>query len=345
MSARLIEHRAVRWMLIVVAVAMPGLVPGTPSLTAGRAGAATPTLLLVPDRGHYLGDCPGRSTGVAMALGKDFPEGAGVAIYAMRYEGTPFRSENLQTLLGTVVVRDDGRFIGGNLGLFTLLCGMRDRYPDGTRIEVVAANVANFDGPKPRDGAALARAIFTVDSSAPLPATQRCFSETFLCVQGRFAEYWLATGGLARHGLPLTGEREERLEDGQPYTVQYFERSRLEYHPENQAPNEVLLGQFGRRIRPADPPADPIPGQAYFAETGHNLGEGFLAYWQQHGGLAQFGFPISEVFEQRLEDGRTYRVQYFERARFEHHPENATPYDVLLGQFGRRILAEVDAGR
>ena len=33
-------------------------------------------------------------------------------------------------------------------------------------------------------------------------------------------------------------------------------------------------------------------------------------------------------------------MQYFEQVRFEHHPENSPPYDVLLGQFGRRILAE-----
>ena len=33
-------------------------------------------------------------------------------------------------------------------------------------------------------------------------------------------------------------------------------------------------------------------------------------------------------------------MQYFERARFEHHPENQPPYDILLGQFGRRILGE-----
>jgi hypothetical protein len=31
-------------------------------------------------------------------------------------------------------------------------------------------------------------------------------------------------------------------------------------------------------------------------------------------------------------------VQYFERARFEYHPENPAPYDILLGQFGRQIL-------
>ena len=41
---------------------------------------------------------------------------------------------------------------------------------------------------------------------------------------------------------------------------------------------------------------------------------------------------------ERLDDGTTSSVQYFERARFEYHPENAAPYDVLLGQFGRRLL-------
>jgi hypothetical protein len=27
-------------------------------------------------------------------------------------------------------------------------------------------------------------------------------------------------------------------------------------------------------------------------------------------------------------------TQYFERARFEYHPENAAPYDILLGRLG-----------
>ncbi|MEO5951914.1 MAG: sortase, partial [Chloroflexia bacterium] len=58
------------------------------------------------------------------------------------------------------------------------------------------------------------------------------------------------------------------------------------------------------------------------------------------GGLAQFGYPISEEFVETLEDGKPYTVQYFERARFELHPENAAPYTILLGQFGRRILGD-----
>ena len=33
-------------------------------------------------------------------------------------------------------------------------------------------------------------------------------------------------------------------------------------------------------------------------------------------------------------DGKTYSVQYFERNRFEVHPEKAAPYEVELGLLG-----------
>jgi hypothetical protein len=124
--------------------------------------------------------------------------------------------------------------------------------------------------------------------------------------------------------------------------VQYFERVRMEYHPENADPYKVLLGQFGRRVHGgADPAVGAIPGAAYFQETGHNVTRPeFVAYWQANGGLAQFGYPLTEEFTETLENGQQYSVQYFERARFEWHPENGEPYRVLLGQFGRRVLSE-----
>ena len=185
------------------------------------------------------------------------------------------------------------------------------------------------------------KATLVVEGGARGP---RSFPETGKAVGGAFLAYWEATGGLAIHGFPLSDEFMQVLEDGREYRVQYFERTRLEYHPEAAGtPFEVQLGQFGRRIHPADPPVPAEAGATYFAETGHNLSEGFLAYWGANGGLALFGFPISEPITERLEDGREYRVQYFERARFEYHPENLAPFDILLGQFGRRILAE--AGR
>ncbi len=42
-------------------------------------------------------------------------------------------------------------------------------------------------------------------------------------------------------------------------------------------------------------------------------------------------------------DGAWDLVHYFERARFEWHPENAgTPYEILLGHLGTEMLAARD---
>ena len=71
----------------------------------------------------------------------------------------------------------------------------------------------------------------------------------------------------------------------------------------------------------------------------------FFDYWQAHGGLAQQGLPLSDEFDEvNPTDGKTYRVQYFERARFEYHPENQAPYDVLLGLLGREQLLNKSSG-
>src|SRR5687768_14729182 len=70
----------------------------------------------------------------------------------------------------------------------------------------------------------------------------------------------------------------------------------------------------------------------HFPETGHSVGGLFLDYWEQHGGVSQFGYPLSEeILERSDTDSRLYTVQYFERTVFEHHPENrGTSYEVLL---------------
>jgi hypothetical protein len=73
----------------------------------------------------------------------------------------------------------------------------------------------------------------------------------------------------------------------------------------------------------------------YFPETGFNIEGIFLKYWQEHGGIAQQGYPISNEIQEKSElDGKTYTTQYFERAVFEHHPENRPPFDVLLARLG-----------
>jgi plastocyanin len=184
------------------------------------------------------------------------------------------------------------------------------------------------------------------------PSGGRLFPETGKTVSGRFLAYWQANGlefgdpgvtereSLALFGFPISDVITEKI-DGKDYEVQYFERARFELHTDGATGQPiVLLGQFGRILHPADPPVAQKPGARYFPETGHNVDGRFLEYWNQNGGLPIFGYPLSEPIQEQLGDGNTYTVQYFERARFELHPGNQPPYDVLLGQFGRLIYGQ-----
>ena len=52
--------------------------------------------------------------------------------------------------------------------------------------------------------------------------------------------FWERRLGSDPHVLGLTVAL-----NGESYTVQYFERAVFEYHPENAAPNDMLLSQLG----------------------------------------------------------------------------------------------------
>lgn len=178
-----------------------------------------------------------------------------------------------------------------------------------------------------------------------------CFAETGYCVRGAFADYWAAHGGLVQQGYPISAElREVSLSDGKEYTVQYFERARFEHHPENQPPYDVLLGLLGReQYARRDPEARAAPGgsgELCFEQTGRCVRGAFAAYWLANGGLRQQGLPISDEFDEVSGvDGKVYKAQYFERARFERHPENPEPYTVLLGLLGNeRYVTMYDGG-
>ena len=192
---------------------------------------------------------------------------------------------------------------------------------------------------------------------APVYAQQQpgcqTFPETGKTVCGRFLNYWQSHGGLAQQGYPISGELTERSDvDGKTYTVQYFERAVFEYHPENQPPYDVLLSLLGSLLYkekyPGGAPnqvANNNPGSELFAQTGHRAGGKFLDYWNSHGGLPQQGYPISDEFQEKSDlNGKTYTVQYFERAVFEYHPENQPPYDVLLSQLGTFRLRQKSTG-
>lgn len=181
--------------------------------------------------------------------------------------------------------------------------------------------------------------------TVPIPGTgSRLFPETGKSVAGLFLDYWQANGGLPQQGYPISellGEVSPL--DGKPYTVQYTERAVFEYHPENQAPYNVLLSQLGLfRYKEKYPSGAPnqqpniSAGSVLFPETGKRVGGAFLDYWRKNGEVRQQGYPISEEFIEKSDlDGKEYRVQYFERAVFELHMENQPPYNVLLSQLGQ----------
>jgi hypothetical protein len=178
------------------------------------------------------------------------------------------------------------------------------------------------------------------------------FAATGHTLGGVFKQYWEAHGGLAQFGYPRTEPfREVNQTDGRVYLVQYFERARFEYHPELVGTcDTVLLGLLGNQLTasrhaaetpPFQPIADPHdPVIWHFAATGHTLRGRFRHYWEAHGGLAIYGYPISEEFtEINPADGQSYLVQYFERNRFEFHPEHAgTGFEVQLGLLGNELL-------
>jgi hypothetical protein len=213
---------------------------------------------------------------------------------------------------------------------------------DGSKQDVsasgggVSLHVSNDPQLVERDGQALAPS-----------GSSRChyFAETNQSLCDGFLDFWEQYGGLMAFGYPISGELQE---DGR--TVQYLERMKFEYHPEAAGTAWAVMGELMGRVitvgRDTEPSfvsiADPHDASCnYYAETGHTLCRGFKSYWEQHGGLWMYGFPISQELQERNPDtGEIYTVQYFERARFEWHPENAgTQYEVLLGRLGAQLFA------
>lgn len=201
-------------------------------------------------------------------------------------------------------------------------------------------------------GGLAARTITFADPAPPITVRQdlRYFPQTGYVVGYAFLTFWNANGGATIFGYPLTNEV---VDPASQLTVQFFERSRFEYHPEAVGtPQVVQLTNVGRIVTagrtnpvtdPAFPPQPLVPAgsdRSYFVQTQHSIGGQFKKFFDQNGGVSIFGYPISEeTIEPNPTDGVAYTVQYFERARFEFHPEfNNTPNAIELGQLGRQLL-------
>ena len=156
------------------------------------------------------------------------------------------------------------------------------------------------------------------------------FPQTGHSVRGPFRAYFQAHGGTESFGYPIT---EEFLRHG--LVVQYFEKARMEYHPENPPRYRVQLGLLGETLGRREPPIPPHrappafdPSRRYYPQTGHTLTRPFLAYYDAQGGLDRFGYPLSEPY--RLHGAL---IQDFQRARM-----ISRDGEIQIADWGRMFL-------
>jgi hypothetical protein len=165
---------------------------------------------------------------------------------------------------------------------------------------------------------ALPVGIRAVAHAQPVPIDScRYFYETGHYVCDQFLQFFETRGGLETFGYPLSERYSDPARGG--LLVQYFQRARMEWHPDNPESYRVQLGllidELGYRYPPAraeDIPAPDDPAHHYFPETEHVVSYAFLDTFREQGGLDIFGYPRSEFL---FEEGTV--VQYFQRARMD----------------------------
>ncbi|HEY8599006.1 MAG TPA: polysaccharide deacetylase family protein [Thermomicrobiales bacterium] len=86
--------------------------------------------------------------------------------------------------------------------------------------------------------------------------------------------------------------------------------------------------------RAAHPDVAAAARSQFFTQTGHNVADPFLRFYEQHGGLMIFGLPLTEAFNEG-----TLTIQYFERARLEWHTDYSVGRQIAIGQIGRELSA------
>jgi len=168
------------------------------------------------------------------------------------------------------------------------------------------------------------------------PRQYQFFNQTGHGIGGSILRFYRATGGIARHGYPIS----ELLLLNDHY-LQYFERSVMVFNPmyanTEQEVTLLPLGKLEAQRYEFNPvtPFEGTPERWYFPETGFSLSGGFLNFWRNNGDNAALGFPVSEPYLENQPEGTKLEVQYFEFAKLEYHPEAVTDQNVQLALLGR----------
>jgi hypothetical protein len=173
----------------------------------------------------------------------------------------------------------------------------------------------------------------------------RFYPETGHTLDSRFVPIFDEHGGLPIVGYPIT---EAFIDPEGGVLIQYTQNARFELIPNFETgeltPRLVPLGEaMGGWQLPLDPGEVPSTANSdcrYFPETGHQVCHAFLDYFEAQGGLAVFGYPISEL---SMENDRL--VQYFQHFRLDWHPDDAINGAVQVAPLGRLHFEQLGYSR
>ncbi len=162
-------------------------------------------------------------------------------------------------------------------------------------------------------------------------AAMRYFPETGHWVTGDFLTKYQSIPDAARiYGFPITEAFQDQTIGR---VVQYFQKTRFELYPEYPTELRVRITPLGTYLYKTEKPL-PIPENfpdcRTFPETGFKVCYAFLDFFEEHGGAAELGYPISnfEIHDDRI-------VQYFQLACLEWHPELPSGERVQLSDLGK----------
>jgi hypothetical protein len=158
------------------------------------------------------------------------------------------------------------------------------------------------------------------------------FPETGHWIIGDFLKIFRASkNSLEIYGLPIT---DQFVKGGK--TIQYFEKARFVLEPDAPPALQVRLTPLGKILykqgTPVQTPAGYHDCQKY-PQTGFEICSAFLDFYKMNGGVAQFGYPISN-----FEIHGDLIVQYFQLARFEWHREAKNSQPVKVSNLGREFF-------
>jgi len=164
----------------------------------------------------------------------------------------------------------------------------------------------------------------------------RFYPETGHSLEAQFVDFFDTAGGVDILGFPITDGFVDR-QSGR--LIQYTENARMEWIADDSGGGHPILRPLGEMMGGWQAPVDQRDvdsrGCRYFVQTGHSVCFAFLDFFNSHGGLDLFGYPISEF---SLQDDRI--VQYFQRFRLDWHPEAAAPNQVRVAPLGREHFDE-----